>query len=111
MNLFLYIFPLALEPIVYDKAGENWFSYTSRFIFNVTTESDFDQLESKCIIDKNQTRTCLNLSISNNNCASTFIHNGVLGCNYHCSFITKKLNYIDQYSNSYQMDLCEYLYS
>jgi hypothetical protein len=110
VNLYLCIFPLALEPIVYDKAGENWSSNTSRFIFNVTSESDFDQLESNCIVDENQGSLCLNLSIRLNNCSSTFIHNGTLGCNYKCYFITKKTGYTDKSSNSSKMDLCEYLY-
>jgi hypothetical protein len=106
IEIYLFLIFLALEPIVYKKPGQ-WFSYSSHFIFNVTPQSDFDYIESFCIIDKNQTFPCLNLTEIHEECLTLLTYNGVLGCNYQCYFMTKKTNYSDEYSNDYLMHLCE----
>jgi hypothetical protein len=93
--------------MIYDKAGQYWFSYSSQFTFNVTAQSDFDNIESFCSIDQNETFPCSNITIDHEHCSTTLNYKGIRGCNYQCYFITKKLNYLEKYSTNYTMQLCE----
>jgi hypothetical protein len=78
-------------------------------MFNVTTQSDFDYIQSLCIIDKNQTFPCSNLIDIHARCTTILTYEGKLGCNYQCFFVTKKINYQDKYSINYPMHICKNL--
>lgn len=95
--------------MIYERAGQYWFSVSSQFTFNVTAHSDFDYIQSFCSIDHNETFPCSNITIDHEHCSTILNYNGILGCNYQCYFITKKINYLDKYSTNYTMQLREYL--
>lgn len=56
----------------------------------------------------NQTQDpCKDLNNTYNDCTTTLIHNGTLGCRYYCYFVTNKYGYESVPSNSYIIDLGE----
>ncbi|CAF0988795.1 unnamed protein product [Rotaria sordida] len=99
-----FSFRTDLEPVLYEKEGEKWFSNTTKFVFNVTQQSDFDRLESICITENN-IYPCQNLAKEHNQCITTLENDGNLGCNYQCYFITKKSNYSNKFSKNFTMDI------
>ncbi|CAF4168927.1 unnamed protein product [Rotaria sp. Silwood2] len=89
-----------LEPVINEDDKEIWVYNTTRFSYNLTTKSDFDHLESICIPANNQ-YPCETLTEKHDKCVTILENDGVYGCDYHCSFITKKLNYTNNYSKNY----------
>ena len=96
----------ALQSVILDKSSE--YSSSNQFIFNVTTESDFDFIQSICLIGINEKYPCSNLTIDHDRCSTELIHRGIRGCYYQCYFLTKKFNYFDVYSISYPMQISEF---
>ncbi len=106
LNNILILFQIGLESVLYD--GLNY-SYTSNLIFNTSSQSDFEHIVLTCTVGGNELSPCSNLIVQNNNCSTTFNLNGILGCDYVCSFTTKKTNYDDVNSTITNLTVCEYL--
>ena len=98
----------ALQSVILDKSSE--YSSSNQFIFNVTTQSDFDFIQSICLIGINEKYPCSNLTIDHDRCSTELIHRGIRGCYYQCYFLTKKFNYFDVYSISYPMQISEFFF-
>lgn len=71
---------------------------------NITPQSDYSSLELNCIVDNYVTYPCSNLTEPTYSCYPTQLYlYSPLGCDYNCSFITKKTNYIDKHSNQFKI--------
>lgn len=91
--------------MILDKSSEYWYSSSNQFILNVTTQSDYEYIQSICLIEQNETFPCSNLIVNHQRCSTVLIHHGIRGCHYQCYFITKKFNYFDVHSINYSMEL------
>jgi hypothetical protein len=108
VNLFIYsliAYRIALEPVLYEELNV---TNTSHFIFNVNPQSDFNYIESICSVSVDQTFPCSKLTVQSEKCSTTLEHNGILGCDYECVFVTRKTDYTDMSSNFSNLSICEY---
>lgn len=95
---------LDLEPVIYGYELTN--RTEASLIFNVTPQGDFDHFQLNCMTTMHEA-PCINLSREYDKCVKALNIEGVYGCNYQCSFITKKESYIDFYSRNYPINICK----
>ncbi|CAF1340206.1 unnamed protein product, partial [Adineta ricciae] len=73
----------------------------NRFKYKVLPQSDFDYFSTICILDAKSGSPCKDIRVNHSQCSTVLIHEAILGCDYHCTIITRKSNYPEQDSNSY----------
>jgi len=106
LNNILILFQLGLKSVLYNGLNS---SNTSELFFNTIAESDFEHIVLTCTVVANQSLPCSDLTVQSSSCSTTFNLNGILGCDYMCSFTTKKTNYDDVISDIKKLTVCEYL--
>lgn len=85
-------------------------SNTSRLIFDITSPSDYGNIALTCAVIDNNKSPCTNLTLTDSSCSPKFNLTGTLGCNYNCSFTTKKSNYANATSEFTKLILRLYLF-
>ncbi|CAF1619904.1 unnamed protein product, partial [Adineta ricciae] len=73
----------------------------NRFKYKVLPQSDFDYFSTICILDAKSGSPCKDIRVNHSQCSTVLTHEAILGCDYHCTIITRKSNYPEQNSNSY----------
>jgi hypothetical protein len=104
INCLLLLFSLALKPVIYQQT---WLPNITHITVNVTSEGDFDNIQSVCKANDKQKAFCSVVITTYRQCSTSLTLNlkGTRGCDYQCLFSTKKQGYDDAHAQTFQMSI------
>ncbi|CAF2053371.1 unnamed protein product [Rotaria magnacalcarata] len=95
-------FNTTLEPVLYNEVRD---FYSSRIMFNFTHRSDYSSILLSCDVVGHRPLYCSTIKHSQTTCSTNLETNGTRGCDYNCSFTTRKMHYSEAISQSINISL------
>jgi hypothetical protein len=104
INSLLLFLSLALESVAYQQS---WLPNMTHITVNVSSQGDFNNIESICKANEKQKAVCSDIITSHSQCSTslTLIFNSTRGCDYQCLFSTKKQGFDDAHSKAFQISI------
>ncbi|CAF4838435.1 unnamed protein product [Rotaria socialis] len=90
-------FNTTLKPVLYNEVRD---FNSSRIMFNFTHQSDYNSILFSCDVVGHRSQYCSTIKHSQATCSTNLETNGTRGCDYNCSFTTRKMNYSEAISQN-----------